>query len=749
MSQKRMNRRDLLAAGLGAGALLGSRTPACGFPGASARGESWTLRNPTGETYADEAVRLHLSVPNGSFSVKQDGRPVPFQIETIDGKPCLWVLVSLGKGQSREFSIAPGQRLLGQPKVVVRRDGRAWLLDNGRIAVKVPAEAENLAPPLLSLRLPDGRWVGKGSWITGLRLKRFTSTPVADGQVFGKIRLRYEFEGTAGIDGRTPAFAAVDVALYPGHRHAVIEESHEMARGDAWEFDLCDGWEARTPILEVFGGGAGRPKNPALPKDLKPLGWDADALQSRYDRADPRLGDTLMWLVPRWNQHYQDGWLFAVSDGKLAAGALPVRAGRWLWPHDNKIAIKAKGTADYAGLRCPTRRGARYWFLAAGVVEDFATSAAADYVFRYGFKGLDKLLIDYITEWPGRDAEGFYAGNFNPLFISRGFLAGRGGAPGETPMEALTSVQVTLDPDMYGEYWQLWSPENPNFFTSFHNSNGLRHLSKLRDHPRYRDLLRLAAAKVAEDVYHSFTLPSGAGQECPGYMATNGLSRTAVLCEGFPFASDVRARLTAAMRFKRRISYPDGDIRRHSPMGDSHPDGQAGTGMGRAEVAAEEARNWQTEELQGCGVVFAANPGTPRETYLAFKSGPNRGHYHGDQLAFHYCADARPLAVDHHCSYKPRAGQEHMHNRVAFFTDELPFANMDGYERLIAFRTSSVADVAIRRNPRLVDSPADPSARLVSAPTKLVAWLLVLTTRTASGPRAAFNSDSGSALMAP
>jgi hypothetical protein len=36
-----------------------------------------------------------------------------------------------------------------------------------------------------------------------------------------------------------------------------------------------------------------------------------------------------------------------------------------------------------------------------------------------------------------------------------------------------------------------------------------------------------------------------------------------------------------------------------------------------------------------------------------------------------------------------------MHNRVAFHTDELPYANMDGYERLIAFKTSPQVDVAM------------------------------------------------------
>ena len=124
-------------------------------------------------------------------------------------------------------------------------------------------------------------------------------------------------------------------------------------------------------------------------------------------------------------------------------------------------------------------------------------------------------------------------------------------------------------------------------------------------------------------------------------------------------------------------------------MGDTHP------AYWKIDVPAAEVGRFTTEELPGFGVVFNNKAGTPQETYLAFKSGPNRGHYHGDQLAFHYCADARALAVDHHCSYAPRAGQEHMHNRLAFSTDKFPWANMDGYERLIAFKTSYDVDMAV------------------------------------------------------
>ena len=69
---------------------------------------SWTLRNPTGFTYTNEAVRLHLPTPAEAFSVKNDGVAVPYQVEEIDGKRCIWVLTSMKKGESHSFEVVPG-----------------------------------------------------------------------------------------------------------------------------------------------------------------------------------------------------------------------------------------------------------------------------------------------------------------------------------------------------------------------------------------------------------------------------------------------------------------------------------------------------------------------------------------------------------------------------------------------------------------------------------------------------------------
>jgi hypothetical protein len=557
----------------------------------------------------------------------------------------------------------------------------------------VPAEtsAGALPGPILGVRLPRGNWVGRSFWQTERRPTGLTAQLVGDGTIFAKVCLHYTFEGLAGVWHDTPSFARVDVILHPQHGHVILDESHEMDVSDYWEFEATAGWGARQPLCQIHSGGAGRPMNRAMwPRDLKPLGFDLETLHQRYRDADPRVGNTLMWLLPRWSQAYEDGWFFGIGDGRSCLGTMVARAGLWYWPHVNRIEIRAKPSADYAGFRCPTWKGRRYWMLTAGDHQAFADRveiippakpgqkpkevrhiAAAAYAFRYAFRPLDKILHDYITSWPGKEqGEVGYPGSINPLRMHRGWLGGsHGGFGARTPLQQLIAYQVLIDPDLYGRYRLFWSPQNPNFYTDYMR-RPLGMLGQLRGHPEFRDLEALAKEVRDEDAQYSITRPGGAGQECPGYHAyAHGVSD-----------------------FHRKTSQPLGDGRRGMhPGGDTHPSWVFTDKIGGAEVV----RKLQSEEFPGFGVVLRNRPGTARETYLAFKSGPNRCHYHGDQLAFHYCANAFPLAVDHHCSYAPRAGQEHMHNRVAFSTRDLPYANMDGYERLIAFQTSDVADVAM------------------------------------------------------
>jgi len=658
-----------------------------------ATGQDSSLTNPTKRQYKDELVRLLTPAPGpaGSFVVNEDGSEIPYQVEEIEGKQWVGVCSTFEPGASHKYQVVPGKPKAATPKVAVRKDGDAYLLDNGIVAVKLPAGGQagnlDLLGPIAALKLGD-KWIGGSFWHTALPLRKFTASVIGDGTIMGKVRLRYEFNCMAGIDENIPAYAQFDVALGPGRSHVEISEQHEMTRGDYWEFEASKGWSPKQGVSKPFSGGAGSglvggKVDPQ--RDLRPGGLP-------YQREDLFIN-----LFPRWNQHYKDGWYFAATDGASYAGAVVVRASKWVWPHDNSIQAVVKESGDYAGLRASTWKGRRLWWLFAPTL----APCNVEYVARYAWENLDKLNHEFILDWPGQ--KGFFSGmNFydggqmNPTGGIRG--AGKralaeAGKAGD--ISTLTRVQVMFHPDAYGSYWNFWSPENPNFFTDFMRVP-IALTANLKNHPRFEELRKMAEAKLKEDMEHSITLPGGAGQECPGYVgyALRNWGDLAAVCKAhLGFDPTTWERYKAAQYFQKRITQPDGDIRRMLPMGDTHPDKEGGPA--KVAVPLEEVAKFATEELPGLGVIFNHNPGAAKETYLAFKSGPNRGHYHGDQLSFHYCANAKAAAVDHHCSYHPRAGQEHMHNRLAFHTDAFPYANMDGYERLIAFKTSPAADIAV------------------------------------------------------
>jgi hypothetical protein len=674
---------------------------------------TWVLTNPTGREYSDELVRLKLDLP-GNFDpaqwrVLEDGQEVPAQLEQVEGKSFLWVAAKLGKGQKRSYLLENAPPRTFPPRVTVRREQDAFVLDNGLTAVRVTAAmaGEALPPPVQAVRLPDGKWVGRGHWRTDRRLASFEAKVVGEGPLFGKVRLEYRFEGTAGIEA-VPAFYRARIHLPPDRRHVVIEEAYEASRGSYWEFDAAHGWSPRQALTIPHYGGADRPT--IMDKEGHPYPFPPVSL--RYGQT--RMGDTLLNLVPRWSQAYDDGWFFMTHDGAHAVGALPCRAGKWLWPYDSMIEIKVKESADYAGFRCPTWRGKRYWYLLVGPQDTWADKPRCeDYVVRHSFEALDKIHQEYLLDWPGLQpplgADGKpvatpeeYAepagrfGRRSRPFFGWGSVGGGSIAGGEHPITALIRAQVYLDPDTFGNYWLFFSPENPNFATSWWGP-AYSEAAKCAGHPRFKDLARLVEMKLREDYYHSITVPGGAGQECPGYMSLGTWLYRAKFCkEHFGFDAAQWPQFKAAGSFPIHASQPmpDGSRRSH-PGGDTHPPGPNVMEVPKWYGVTDDPATFVTEELPGFGVIFRNRPATPRETYLAFKSGPNRGHFHGDQLSFHFCAYGRPLAVDHHCSYAPRAGQEHMHNRVAFHTDKLPWANMDGYERVIALKTSPRVDVAI------------------------------------------------------
>jgi len=644
------------------------------------------------------------------WTVLEDGQEVPSQVEQLDGKTFLWVAANLSKGQKRSYALE--QRRPQQPavRVTVRRDGDVFVLENGLTGVRVPAGMKPgaaMPPPVLALLLPGGKWVGQGHWRTDRRLQSFEAKVVGDGTLFGKVRVEYRFEGVAGIEG-VPAYYRAEISLPPDRRHVVLKEAFEMSRTSYWELEAAQNWKPRRALTIPHSGGNDGVKR--LDPDGNPFAWPPTVLNV----GQTRMGDTLLNLIPRWSQAYDDGWFFMTHDGENAVGALPCRAGQWVWPYDSMIEVKVKETADYAGFRCPTWRGKRYWYLVAGPKDTWAeVPKCAEYVIRHSYETLDKIHQEYLLDWPGlqpplgKDGQPVAtpeeyssgAGRFGKRsrpFFGWGSVGGGSLAGDEHPITALLRAQLYIDPDTFGNYWLFFSPENPNFATHWWGP-AFTEAAKCAGHPRFKDLAKLVEMKLREDYYHSITVPGGAGQECPGYMSVGSWLQRAKFCqEHFGFDATRWPQFKAAGSFPLHASCPMADgSRRSHPGGDTHPPGPNVIEVSKRYGVTDDPASFTTEELPGFGVVFRNKAGTPQETYLAFKSGPNRGHFHGDQLSFHYCANARPVAVDHHSSYAPRAGQEHMHNRVAFHTDTLPWANMDGYERVIALKTSPDVDLAM------------------------------------------------------
>lgn len=697
----------------------------------------WTLTNHGGD-YTNELVRLQLAPPSpwnaDQLVVTEDGREVAAQVEVRRGTRAaveeadIWVCTTVPRRHSHEYAVTGG----GTPKafpphVTVSSGHDEVVLDNGLIGVKLPVRlprgGDGLPGPILAVRSDGGSWRGASVWDTKTPGSSLTCSVLGDGTLFGRVKLRFEFAAPAtrpshdemarlaerltlarhGTSTGSPppphCFAEFIITVAPGQPFVAIEESHAMLEGDSWQFDLARGWQPRRAFSSR----------------------SSEAPRERALAPDPALfdGRTLMFLQPRWTQSTNCGWFFAAADDAALLGAVAMRAGKWDWPYDNQIIVEAIPAGNAARLVYPTWKGRRFSYLAAGPAG--LAGQAPSLIRRVAMQPLDKLVNEYTLDWPGL-APGGFQGLFwwdgqaiNPSSMIRGLGKRalekyRNGS--DTPDRALLAqFQVYLDPDCYGYYWNHFSPINPNFSTDLLKVP-IALCAGLKAHPDFPRFRQMAEDALRMDLDHAVTLPGGAGQECPGYLAhaMTGWMDVAALCRTqLGFDPREWPRFKAAASFLLRTSQPIGGGRRRIlPTGDTHPPGPDVLALAEQCGVRERIEDFPTEELPGFGVVFRSQSGRSNENFLAFKAGPNRGHYHGDQLSFHYCGEGRRLAIDHMCSYSPRADQEHLHNRVAVFTDDWAFANMDGHERLIGFQSSPDVDAAeglvtsrrLRRQPR-------------------------------------------------
>jgi hypothetical protein len=335
---------------------------------------------------------------------------------------------------------------------------------------------------------------------------------------------------------------------------------------------------------------------------------------------------------------------------------------------------------------------------------------------------LDRFVNTYDLEWPGHidpnatvnaSAFHFYSPDTDPTHTVRAqgaallrSLANASTAPA-AGLASAAAAQFYCDPDWWGAYLGFSSPENPNFFTDWSKlCLGWSLALALRAHPRAAAYCALARGVWELDLAHSVALPSGAGQESPGYTA-HALASWLVeaplldaLCPNATQPAATHPRLLRALAFLLRTSQPwayhflggaagnNSDLLRGRfvlPLGDTHPTSTNFSALVAALPAAlallPPVAEWGSEELPGFGALLQSGAGGAGESFVALKASPSRGHNHGDQLSIHFAAHGARIVVDVMAGYLPRPPQEFWHNRACFGED----SNMDGAERLLAF----------------------------------------------------------------
>ncbi|MFW6062070.1 MAG: hypothetical protein ACOC93_04605, partial [Planctomycetota bacterium] len=315
-----------------------------------------------------------------------------------------------------------------------------------------------------------------------------------------------------------------------------------------------------------------------------------------------------------------------------------------------------------------------------------------------------------------------------------------------------------------------WSVGNPNFHTDKYMV-ALFTGAAMLDHPHAEDWIDFGRRNFRDDLDSVLLAPDGVGYECPGYSTYSlGLQFEIAqvfvnVGEGNPVAANPLFKETG--RWHRKLLTPRDErfgLRHQAPIGDTHrwggKDGKMFGRLGTFHTDADpafaremmgiwklfvdqgmhvglmdglievdqsiepmplEEMDWSSEAFEGFGTVFRSRFQTPRETFVSFKAGRAHGHYHNDDLSYHFYGAGEPVSLDYNCSYSPRGDHAALHNSMTFgrtksFThtgeDEAVEAmeQIGGRGKVLATSLTDTADVVVaeRSSERLELRPWDP-----------------------------------------
>lgn len=666
--------------------------------------KEFTIKNPVKNTYLSTCIKTPLKFKNIEEIeiVDENGKVIPYQFEK-DSKINvynLWIFDDFPANTQKKYKVFNRESKI-EKKVNIRKDKDFIEVDNGKIGIRIPLRVYKNDGPIKGI-LVNKKWIGESFW--KVEVESYNYEILCEGPLFFKLKQTYGF--------KNGGFSEILITVLPEKPYIIFEEEHKNQEKNYWELNLFKDWKIEEGYIYGWFTTEAENIGPSPhPPTIQDSSFKAPFLYEKLRKiifpSSFRLGNTITYLEPRWTQNCEKSWFFGFSDQEYFVGIIPSKAGKWVYPYSNSIEARCDEKKQGKFI-FPSFQGSRYYFI---IVDQNKNLENLKNFTQYEIlTGLNEILDKYVIDWENK------TGNFEPLFYYSDVISnptgpirarGRGLTSdirnGKFPQEninTLTLFQQYIDPDFWGYPYNGWSPLNPNFYTDFVRIP-VALLTGLKSHPYYPVFVEHIKKLLNYHLSASIVQPKGAGTECPGYLwhALGVFMDMNDACVHLGIDLTKDERIKSAISFLLRTTQPLGDGKRKIlPTGDTHPPGADFDTINQLALKLginEDPKNWITEEFPGFGIIFRNKSGTEKETFFAFKSGPTRGHYHGDQLSFHYCAYNKRIAIDHMCGYAPRADQEHMHNRVFFGLPDWKFANMDGVERIIGFKTSKDVDIGI------------------------------------------------------
>ncbi|MFI5379433.1 MAG: hypothetical protein ACHRHE_09060 [Tepidisphaerales bacterium] len=250
-------------------------------PAAAAGQRTYTIQEPFGLAWGPDRVTYRVEFAQGEARTEAltltdgQGRVVPFQLAELDYWPDKTVksagvsfMVSLKPGERATWTLsnAPGKTPAPASDLQVREEGEVIELANARTAIRLPAgrkafagtmPTEKVPAPIQAVRLPGGKWIGKGWWQTDVKCTGYSAEVTERGPVFARARLRYDFEG-----GR---FYAATVELSAGQDMAIVSEEYNLSEGKTYPMSGVNGMKQEARYAYV---------RPTFDSPDKALIWD-------------------------------------------------------------------------------------------------------------------------------------------------------------------------------------------------------------------------------------------------------------------------------------------------------------------------------------------------------------------------------------------------------------------------------------------------------------------------------------------